>query len=126
MSKEAQFQEEQSVEGEFVRQADAFRDLVAADGSSPYRAEAGRYHLYISLACPWASRTLIVGNLKGLQHAIDVTVVDPIRDARGWAFRDGADYSRDPVNGFAFLSEAYAATQQNYDGRVTVPVLWDR
>ena len=126
MSAEAPFQEEQSVEGEFVRRADAFRDLVAADGSSPYPAAAGRYHLYISLACPWASRTLIVRNLKGLQHAVGVTVVDPNRDARGWAFRDGPGYSHDPVNGFAFLGEAYAATDRNFDGRVTVPVLWDK
>jgi putative glutathione S-transferase len=126
MSTKAQFPEEQSGEGEFERQADAFRDLVTADGSSPYPAVAGRYHLYISLACPWASRTLIVRNLKGLQDAVGVTVVDPIRDDRGWAFRDGPGYSHDPVNGFAFLSEAYAATDRNFDRRVTVPVLWDK
>ena len=122
----AQFPEEQSEDGEFERQEDAFRDLVSADGSSPYPAAAGRYHLYISLACPWASRTLIVRNLKGLADAIGVTVVDPIRDERGWAFRDGPGFSKDPVNGFAFLSEAYAATDPAFDGRVTVPVLWDK
>jgi len=116
----AQFPEEQSEEGAFERQEDAFRDLVSADGSTPYPAVAGRYHLYISLACPWASRTLIVRNLKGLADAIGVTVVDPLRDERGWAFRDGAGYSKDPVNGFAFLSEAYAATDPAFDGRVTV------
>jgi len=126
MRTKAQFPEEQSAEGEFVRQEDAFRDLVTADGSSLYPAVAGRYHLYISLACPWASRTLIVRNLAGLQDAIGVTVVDPIRDDRGWAFRDGPGYSSDPINGFTFLSEAYAATDQNCDGRVTVPVLWDK
>src|SRR6185503_1340114 len=107
-------------------QEDAFHDLVTVDGSSPYPAAAGRYHLYISLACPWASRTLIVRNLKGLQDAIGVTVADPVRDERGWAFRDGPGHSADPVGGFHFLSEAYAATDPNFDGRVTVPVLWDK
>ena len=126
MSMKAQFPKEQSGEGEFVRQDDAFRDFVTADGSSPYPAESERYHLYISLACPWASRTLIVRNLKGLQDVVDVTVVDPIRDERGWAFRDGRGHSHDPINGFAFLSEAYAATKKNFYGRVTVPVLWDK
>src|SRR3954452_23772098 len=99
MSTKPQFPEEQSVEGEFQRPEDAFRDFVTADGSSPYPVAAGRYHLYISLACPWASRTLIVRNLKRLQNAVSVSVVDPIRDERGWAFRDGPGYSRDPVNG---------------------------
>jgi putative glutathione S-transferase len=121
-----QFPEEQSEEGEFERQEDAFRDLVSNDGSTPYPAIAGRYHLYISLACPWASRTLIVLTLKGLAGAIGVTVVDPIRDERGWAFRDGPGYSKDPINGFAFLSQAYAMTDAAFDGRVTVPVLWDK
>jgi putative glutathione S-transferase len=122
----AQFPEEQSAEGEFERQEDAFRDFLSTDGSTPYPAEAGRYHLYISLACPWASRTLIVRNLLGLQEAIGVTVVDPIRDDRGWAFRDGPGYARDPLNGFHFLSEAYEATDPHFHGRVTVPVLWDK
>ena len=126
MSTKAQFPEEQSAEGEFERQEDAFRDFVSADGSTPYPAIAGRYHLYISLACPWASRTLIVRHLKTLEDVIGVTVVDPVRDERGWAFRDGFGYSHDPVNGFKFLSEAYAATDPNFDGRVTVPVLWDK
>jgi glutathionyl-hydroquinone reductase len=126
MAPKPQFPEEQSAEGEFERQEDAFREWVSADGSTPYPAVAGRYHLYVSLACPWASRTLIVRNLKGLEHAIGLTVVDPIRDERGWAFRDGPGYSTDPVNGFALLSEAYLATDPSFDGRVTVPVLWDK
>ena len=121
-----QFPDEQTVEGEFERQEDAFRDFVSADGSTPYPAVAGRYHLYISLACPWASRTLIVRNLKGLEEVIGVTVADPVRDERGWAFRDGPGHSVDRVNGFAFLSEAYAASDPHFDGRVTVPVLWDK
>ena len=126
MSTKAQFPNEQSDEGEFERQEDAFRELVSTDGSTPYPAVAGRYHLYVSLACPWATRTLMVRKLLGLEKAIGLTVVDPVRDERGWAFRDGADCSRDSVNGFAFLSEAYVATDPNFDGRVTVPVLWDK
>lgn len=126
MPTKAQFPGEQSAEGEFERQEDAFRDLVSNDGSTPYSAMAGRYHLYVSFACPWASRTLIVRMLTGLQEAIGVTVVDPVRDERGWAFRDGPGHSRDPVNAFSFLSEAYARSDPNFDGRVTVPVLWDK
>src|SRR6202040_2717468 len=89
-------------------------------------AAEGRYHLYVSWACPWAHRTIIVRHLKRLNEVIGVTVVDPIRDERGWAFRDGPGFTKDPVNGFAFLSEAYAATDPAFDGRVTVPVLWDK
>ena len=116
MAGPGQFPDEQTVEGEFERQEDAFRDFVSADGSTPYPAVAGRYHLYISLACPWASRTLIVRNLKGLEEVIGVTVADPVRDERGWAFRDGPGHSVDRVNGFAFLSEAYAASDPHFDG----------
>jgi putative glutathione S-transferase len=122
----AQFPDEQSDDGDFERQEDAFRDWVSADGSTPYPTESGRYHLYVSLACPWASRTVIVGRVHGLESVIGMTVVDPIRDERGWAFRDGPGYGRDPVNGFAFLREAYTATDPNFNGRVTVPVLWDK
>ena len=129
-----QFPTEQSDSGEFQRQEDAFREWISNDGSTPYPAVAGRYHLYISYACPWASRTVIFRKLKGLEDAIAMTVVDPIRDERGWAFRDpsgkiprGAPFeSTDPINGFHFLSEAYKATNPDFDGRVTVPVLWDK
>jgi putative glutathione S-transferase len=121
-----QFPEEQSDDGAFERQEDAFRDWVSTDGSTPYPVEAGRFHLYVCLACPWASRTLIVRNLMGLDQAIGVTLVDPIRDDRGWAFRDGPGHTTDLVNGFAFLSEAYKASQPDFKGRVTVPVLWDK
>ncbi len=113
----AQFPAEQSG-GDFKRQDDAFRE--------PIVGEVGRYHLYISWACPWASRTIIVRKLKGLEDAIGMTAVDPIRDERGWAFRDGPGYSRDPINGFDFLSQAYAASDPQYRGRVTVPALWDK
>jgi glutathionyl-hydroquinone reductase len=122
----AQFPQEQVQTGEFQRQEDAFREWVTEDGSSPYPVAKGRYHLYISLACPWASRTLIVLKLKRLEAVVGVTVVDPVRDERGWAFRDGPGYTQDPVNGFGFLSEAYAATDPHFPGRVTVPVLWDK
>jgi len=130
----AQFPDEETESGEFKRQADAFRKWISNDGSTPDAAEPGRYHLYVSLACPWASRTVIVRKLKGLEEAIGMTVVDPIRDENGWAFRDpsgkippGALFaSTDPINGFQFLSEAYRATDPEYDERVTVPVLWDR
>jgi putative glutathione S-transferase len=139
----AQFPHEQSKSGEFKRQEDAFRDWVRRDGSTPYKPERGRYHLYVSLACPWAHRTIILRKLKGLEETIGLTVVDPVRDERGWAFRDPARGTRavasgkeadtevvppstDPLNGFHFLSEAYRATDPNYRGRVTVPVLWDK
>jgi putative glutathione S-transferase len=113
----AQFPAEQSG-GEFKRQDDAFRE--------PIVGETGRYHLYVSWACPWASRTIIARKLKGLEDAIGMSAVDPIRDERGWAFRDGPGYSRDPINGFDFLSQAYAVSDLQYSGRVTVPALWDK
>lgn len=125
MSARAQFPAEASDDGRFVRQQDAFRDWISADGRTGYPAVAGRYHLYVSLACPWAHRTIIMRSLQRLEKVVGMTVVDPVRDDRGWAFRDGPGYSRDPVNGFAYLSEAYLATDPAYDGRVTVPALWD-
>jgi putative glutathione S-transferase len=84
----AQFPEEQTKSGEFQRQPDAFREWVSNDGSTSYSAAVDRYHLYVSLACPWASRTVIFRKLKGLGEAIGMTIVDPIRDEEGWAFRD--------------------------------------
>ncbi len=130
----AQFPAEQNESGEFHRQEDVFREWISTDGSTPYVTAADRYYLYVSLACPWASRTIIFRKLKGLEDAIGMTIVDPIRDEKGWAFRDpsgkippGAPFeSTDPVNGFQFLSEAYSATDPDYDERVTVPVLWDK
>jgi putative glutathione S-transferase len=109
--------------GEFVRAAYPFRGRITADGSSGFRAEPGRYHLYICWACPWATRTAIVRELLGLRDVISLSVVDPIRDGRGWAFRE--PYGPDPVNGFALLREAYEATEPGFDGHVSVPVLWD-
>ena len=122
----AQFASEQSKTGEFNRQEDAFRDWVKRDGSTSYPPARDRYHLYVSFACPWAHRTIILRKLKGLEDVIGMTVVDPVRDERGWAFRTGDGHSEDPVNGFQFLSEAYRASDPRFDGRVTVPVLWDK
>jgi glutathionyl-hydroquinone reductase len=112
--------------GRFQRQTSAFRRWVTADGSSGFPAEPGRYHLYVSLACPWAHRSVIVRRLKGLEDVVSLSVVDPYRDEQGWAFRAENGGEPDPVNGFRLLSEAYLATDPNFDGRVTVPVLWDR
>jgi putative glutathione S-transferase len=110
-------------DGRWVRQESAFRQHVSADGSSGFPAAAGRYHLYASLACPWSQRTLIGRLLKGLETAIAVSYADPFRDARGWAFSGGEFV--DTVNGFSFIRAAYAATDPSFDGRITLPVLWD-
>ena len=111
-------------DGRFVRQASVFRRWVSADGSSGWPSAAGRYHLYVCLACPWSHRTVIVRHVKGLEEAISMSLLDPYRDGRGWAF-SGGEFT-DPVNGFAFLREAYEASDPVFGGRVTVPVLWDR
>jgi glutathionyl-hydroquinone reductase len=112
--------------GEFNRPVYRFQGRLTADGSSGFRAEPGRYHLYISWACPWATRAAIVRELKGLRDVVSLSVVDPVRDGRGWAFREGDGHGLDEVNGFTFLSEAYEATEPGYDGHMSVPVLWDR
>ena len=113
----AQFPREVERDGRFVRQVSRFRDFM------PERPEPGRMHLYVSRACPWAQRSLIVRELKGLQDLVPVTVLDPIRDDRGWRFTED---DPDPVGGWTFLSEAYRRTDPTFDGRVSVPVLWDR
>ncbi len=123
----AQFPDEQDNDsGTFERQEDAFRDWVSAEPDAKFPVEAERYHLYVSLACPWAHRIILVRRMLGLEDAIGMTVVDPIRDEKGWAFREGRGHSVDPVNGFDFLKEAYLASDPDFEGRVTVPVLWDR
>ena len=119
----AQLPEETGKGGEFERQTSAFREWVSADGTTDHPAASGRYHLYVSLACPWAHRTILARKLLGLEDVLTMTVVDPIRDERGWRFREGEP---DRVNGFEFLSEAYRATDPDFDQRVSVPVLWDR
>lgn len=126
MASTAQFPDEQSDDGNFDRQEDAFREWVKADASAKYPAESGRYHLYVCYACPWAHRIILARQLKGLGDAIGLTAVDPWRDDKGWAFRDGDGFSKDPINGFEYLSEAYHASDSDYRGRYTVPVLWDK
>lgn len=117
---------ETSPSGAFERQQYSIRDRFSADGSTGFLAEPGRYHLYVSLACPWAQRSIIVHKLLGLEDTVSMSVVDPIRDERGWAFRDGPGHGIDPVEGFEFLSEAYLRTDAAYTGRYTVPCVWDR
>jgi putative glutathione S-transferase len=112
--------------GAFKRPPYPFQGRITADGSSGYRAEPGRYHLYISWACPWAHRSAIVHQLKGLEEIVTLSAVDPVRDGRGWAFRQGPGQSLDTVNGFVLLRDAYEATEPGYDGHISVPVLWDR
>ena len=108
--------------GAFRRPPSAFRGWIEPGGQHP--PEVGRYHLYVSLACPWAHRTIIARWLKGLEEVISLSLVDPIRDEDGWAFT-GGEFT-DPVNGFRLLAQAYYATDTSYAGRVSVPVLWDR
>ena len=112
--------------GEFVRWASRFRALVTADGSSGFPAEPGRYHLYVSAACPWAHRTLILRELKGLHDAISISILHPLMLEHGWVFSDEEGCVPDTVNGSHYLYEVYAKAQPDYSGRVTVPVLWDR
>jgi putative glutathione S-transferase len=126
MSAIGQFPAETSADGAFVRQAYRFRDRITANGSSGYAAEPGRYHLYVSLACPWAHRAIIVRELLGLESTISMSVVDPIRDEKGWAFREGEGHGADPVCGFLYLSEPYLRSDPAFTGRVTVPCIWDR
>ena len=113
--------------GEFVRKETVFRSWIKGDGSSDFSPEAERYHLYVSLACPWAHRTLIYRKLKGLEHVISVDVVDPILPGQGWTFeRSSPGATGDTVNGLDILRQAYQLASPGYDGVVTVPVLWDK
>jgi putative glutathione S-transferase len=114
-------------DGAFQRGTTKFRDWVRDDPEAEVQPEAGRYHLYVSLACPWAHRTLVTRALKGLEDVISYDVVDPFRADDGWQFtpeKDGC--TPDTVNGFDYLREAYLAADPNVTGRVTVPVLWDK
>ncbi len=114
-------------DGEFQRQETMFRSRVEDDPDARFQPEAGRYHLYVSYACPWAHRTLLVRALKGLEDAISVDVVDPYRDEGGWQFtpeKEGC--TPDTVNGSDYLREVYQAADDDVTGRVTVPVLWDK
>lgn len=120
----AQFGKESGASGEFVRQPNHFRDRVTADGSSGYPVEAGRYVLYVSMACPWAHRSVIVRSLLGLQDALALRVVDPLRDDRGWRFTLD-EGGVDPVTGASFVMDLYRRSDPAFEGRATVPFLWD-
>ena len=113
-------------EGRFVRSGTTFRDLVTADDSSGFRAEAGRYHLYVSWACPWAHRTAILRKLKGLEDAVSLAAVGSFMGDEGWAFYDEPGVVPDTVNGAPYLREVYQRADPNYTGRITTPVLWDK
>jgi putative glutathione S-transferase len=121
-----------STAGRFERSKSQFRNWVTADGSAGptgskgFKAEAGRYHLYVSLACPWAHRTLIFRKLKGLEDLISLSVVDPLMVENGWEFHDRDGATVDHLFGSDFLYQVYLKADPNYSGRVTVPVLWDK
>lgn len=121
-----------STGGRFKRSQAAFRNWITADGSAGpdgkggFKAEPGRYHLYVAYACPWAHRTLIFRKLKGLEDMISVSVVNPIMREHGWTFRNGYKVIADSVNGAEFMHQVYTRAMSDYSGRVTVPVVWDR
>jgi putative glutathione S-transferase len=118
--------------GGFVRQTSSFRNWITPDGGpgptgeAGFRSEAGRYHLYVALICPWASRTLIARQMKGLEEAISVSVVEPALTDQGWRFGDYPGSNRDPHNGASYLHEIYTQVDPAFTGRATVPVLWDK
>jgi putative glutathione S-transferase len=124
-----QWYETESNQGEFKRQESLFRHWVTADGSagpsgeSGFKAEAGRYHLYVSLACPWAHRTLIFRQLKGLEDVISVSVVEPLMLEQGWSF---SDQYPEQLYGLDYLHQIYSKAEPSVTSRVTVPVLWDK
>ncbi|MDP8920738.1 MAG: glutathione S-transferase family protein [Pseudomonadota bacterium] len=127
-----QWYDTKSTGGRFVRKDSAFRNWITADGSpgptgtGGFKAEAGRYHLYVSLACPWAHRTLIMRRLKGLEAMIDVSAVHWRMLDHGWTFEEGPGVIPDTVNRADYLYQVYTAATPDYTGRVTVPVLWDK
>jgi len=118
--------------GKFKRQDSIFRNWITADGSAGptgtggFKAEAGRYHLYVSLACPWAHRTLIFRALKGLEDVIDVSVVHYLMLENGWTFEEGEGVIADPIHNAQYAHQIYTAAKADYTGRVTVPILWDK
>jgi glutathionyl-hydroquinone reductase len=112
--------------GKFNRTPTKFRNRITADGSSGFKAEAGRYHLYVSLACPWAHRTLIMRKLKGLEEVIGVSIVDAVLSDKGWMFSDEPGAIPDSVNRAQYLQDIYVKADPKYTGRITVPVLWDK
>ncbi len=122
----------QDEQGRFIRQTSTFRNWITPDGApgptgtGGFKAEAGRYHLYVAYICPWASRTLMVRRLKGLEEMIGVTVVNPRLTDQGWQFGGFPGAGEDPQNGVRYLHELYTRADQQVSGRATVPVLWDK
>ena len=127
-----QWYDTESSGGRFVRKLPQFRSWITADGSAGpsgdagFKAEPGRYHLYVSHACPWAHRTLIFRALKGLESMIPVSSVHWYMADQGWSFQSGDGVEPDTVNGADFMHQVYTAAMPDYSGRVTVPVLWDK
>ncbi|HEY9640240.1 MAG TPA: glutathione S-transferase family protein [Coleofasciculaceae cyanobacterium] len=117
---------ERDEKGQFQRMPTHFHHWITADGSSGFKAEPHRYHLYISLGCPWAHRTALLWKLKGLENTIGLSIVDPVISEQGWAFSDQPGCIRDTINGADYLWQIYVKADPNYSGRVTVPVLWDK
>lgn len=117
---------ERNEKGQFQRMSTQFHQWITADGSSGFKTESGRYHLYISLGCPWAHRTALLWKLKGLENIISLSIVDPVISEQGWKFSDYAGAIRDTVNQADYLWQVYVKSNPNYTGRVTVPVLWDK
>ena len=117
---------QQDQKGRFQRNPTTFRNQITADGSSGFPAVSNRYHLYVSYACPWAHRALIMLQLKGLTEAISISVVDPLMAEDGWEFSDFPGTIPDTVNHARYLREVYAIADAKYTGRVTVPILWDK
>src|SRR5699024_9715107 len=113
-------------DGRFVREDAGFRHWISAGSQAAFAAAPGRYHLYVSLACPWAHRTLILRKLKGLENVIGVSVVDPFMGEHGWAFSDGPGCIADTLYGSDYLYQLYTRAAPGYSGRVTTPMLWDR
>lgn len=118
--------DQEDEKGRFIRPSTTFRHQITADGSSGFKAQSGRYHLYICWACPWAQRTAIMRKLKGLEDAISLSVVAPEIDQNGWEFSDQPGCIPDTVNHTNYLWEVYLKADPDYTGRVTVPVLWDK
>ncbi len=127
-----QWYDTKSSNGKFVRSEAQFRNWITADGQAGptgkagFKAEAGRYHLYVSLACPWAHRTLIFRELKGLQSMIDISVVNSLMADQGWTFKPGPGVIKDTANHVSLVHELYTLADPTYSGRVTVPILWDK
>ena len=112
--------------GQFRRMPTQFRNWITADGVSGFKAEPGRYHLYVSLGCPWAHRTALVRSLKGLQEVIGLSIVNPVISDQGWKFSECPGCIPDSLYGADYLWQIYVRAHANYTGRVTVPVLWDK